>query len=58
MPQRNLRLGGVFQRHSEEIIAAGKTLRELLACRSLGDLMEDVAWQEVEFVTSERNQGI
>ncbi|KAA0037327.1 ty3-gypsy retrotransposon protein [Cucumis melo var. makuwa] len=31
-PQRDLRLGGVFQRHRQELAAAGRTLRELPAC--------------------------
>ncbi|TYK21793.1 ty3-gypsy retrotransposon protein [Cucumis melo var. makuwa] len=35
-PQRNLRSIGLFQRHRQELAAAGKTLRELLACHSCG----------------------
>ncbi|KAA0053492.1 gag-protease polyprotein [Cucumis melo var. makuwa] len=31
-PQRDLRSGGIFQRHRQELAAAGKTLRELPAC--------------------------
>ncbi|KAA0063028.1 pol protein [Cucumis melo var. makuwa] len=33
-PQRNLRSDSVFQRHRQEIPIVGKTLRELLVCRS------------------------
>ncbi|KAA0060146.1 gag-protease polyprotein [Cucumis melo var. makuwa] len=32
-PQRNLRSGGVFQRHRQELAVARRTLRELPACR-------------------------
>ncbi|KAL0560521.1 hypothetical protein IC582_000926 [Cucumis melo] len=35
-PQRNLRLGGHFQWHSQELAVAGTTVRELPACRSCG----------------------
>ncbi|KAA0067065.1 gag protease polyprotein [Cucumis melo var. makuwa] len=35
-PQRNLRSGGVFQRHRRELAAAGRTLRELPVCPSCG----------------------
>ena len=35
-PQKNLRSGGFFQRHRQELAAAGKTLRELPVCRSYG----------------------
>ncbi|KAA0051193.1 ty3-gypsy retrotransposon protein [Cucumis melo var. makuwa] len=35
-PQRNLRLEGVFQRHRQELAAAGRTLRELPACGRCG----------------------
>ncbi|KAA0036176.1 gag-protease polyprotein [Cucumis melo var. makuwa] len=35
-PQRNLRLGGVFQRHRRELAASGRTLRELPICHSCG----------------------
>ncbi|KAA0041968.1 gag protease polyprotein [Cucumis melo var. makuwa] len=35
-PQRNLRLGGLFQRHHQELAATERTLRKLLACRSCG----------------------
>ncbi|TYK11729.1 gag-protease polyprotein [Cucumis melo var. makuwa] len=31
-PQQNLRSGGVFQRHRRELVAAGRTLRELSVC--------------------------
>ncbi|KAA0043302.1 gag protease polyprotein [Cucumis melo var. makuwa] len=34
-PQRNLRSGGVFQRHRQELAVAERTLRELPACRCL-----------------------
>ncbi|TYK03504.1 putative Retrotransposon protein [Cucumis melo var. makuwa] len=34
--QRNLRSGGVFQRHRRELAAAGRTLRELPVCPSCG----------------------
>ncbi|KAA0032218.1 ty3-gypsy retrotransposon protein [Cucumis melo var. makuwa] len=33
---RDLRSGGVFQQHREELAAAGRTLRELPACRRCG----------------------
>ncbi|TYJ96331.1 pol protein [Cucumis melo var. makuwa] len=36
IPQRNLRLGGVFQRHRRELAAAGRTLRELPVCPCCG----------------------
>ncbi|TYK27235.1 gag protease polyprotein [Cucumis melo var. makuwa] len=36
IPQRNLRSGGVFQRHRRELAAAERTLRELLVCPSCG----------------------
>ncbi|KAA0046200.1 hypothetical protein E6C27_scaffold376G00730 [Cucumis melo var. makuwa] len=36
IPQRNLRLGGVFQRHRWELAAVGRTLRELPICPSCG----------------------
>ncbi|KAA0025907.1 gag-protease polyprotein [Cucumis melo var. makuwa] len=35
-PQRNLRSGGLFQRHRQELAAVGRTLRELPVCRSCG----------------------
>ncbi|KAL0534387.1 hypothetical protein IC582_028677 [Cucumis melo] len=35
-PQQNLRSGGVFQRHRQELVAAGRTLRELPVCRRCG----------------------
>ncbi|KAA0035911.1 gag-protease polyprotein [Cucumis melo var. makuwa] len=35
-PQRNLRSGGVFQRYRQELVAAGRTLRELPVCRRCG----------------------
>ncbi|KAA0059961.1 pol protein [Cucumis melo var. makuwa] len=35
-PQRDLRLGGVFQRHLQELAAAGRTLRELPPCGRCG----------------------
>ncbi|TYK03710.1 gag-protease polyprotein [Cucumis melo var. makuwa] len=35
-PQRNLRLEGIFQRHRQELAAAGRTLRELPACGRCG----------------------
>ncbi|XP_050941557.1 uncharacterized protein LOC127149734 [Cucumis melo] len=35
-PKRNLSSGGLFQQHRQELVAAGKTLRELPACRSCG----------------------
>ncbi|KAA0043433.1 gag protease polyprotein [Cucumis melo var. makuwa] len=35
-PQRNLRSGGVFQRHRRELAAVGRTLRELSVCPSCG----------------------
>ncbi|TYK11970.1 ty3-gypsy retrotransposon protein [Cucumis melo var. makuwa] len=35
-PQRNLRSGGVFQRHHKKIAETGKTLKELSICRSCG----------------------
>ncbi|KAL4021042.1 hypothetical protein IC575_019831 [Cucumis melo] len=35
-PQRDLRSGGVFQRHHQELAAAGRTLRELPACGRYG----------------------
>ncbi|KAA0051012.1 hypothetical protein E5676_scaffold675G00890 [Cucumis melo var. makuwa] len=35
-PQRNLRSGGFFQRHRQELATTGKTLRELPTCRSCG----------------------
>ncbi|KAA0067727.1 gag protease polyprotein [Cucumis melo var. makuwa] len=35
-PQRDLRSGGVFQRHCQELAAAGRTLRELPACGRCG----------------------
>ncbi|KAA0042129.1 gag-protease polyprotein [Cucumis melo var. makuwa] len=35
-PQRDLRPGGVFQRHRQELAAAGRTLRELPACGRCG----------------------
>ncbi|KAL0537161.1 hypothetical protein IC582_026131 [Cucumis melo] len=35
-PQRNLRSGGLFQQHRQELTAAGNILRELPACRSCG----------------------
>ncbi|KAL4014570.1 hypothetical protein IC575_026777 [Cucumis melo] len=35
-PQRDLRLGGVFQRHRQELAAAGRTLRELPPCGRCG----------------------
>ncbi|KAA0046172.1 gag protease polyprotein [Cucumis melo var. makuwa] len=35
-PQRNLRLGGHFQWHRQELAVAGTTVRELPACRSCG----------------------
>ncbi|KAA0036524.1 ty3-gypsy retrotransposon protein [Cucumis melo var. makuwa] len=36
IPQRNLRSGGVFQRHRRELVAAGRTLRELPVCPTCG----------------------
>ncbi|KAA0032174.1 gag protease polyprotein [Cucumis melo var. makuwa] len=39
-PQRNLRSGGVFQRHRQELAATGRTLRELPACRRCGRVHE------------------
>ncbi|KAL4013021.1 hypothetical protein IC575_025173 [Cucumis melo] len=36
IPQRTLRSGGVFQRHQRELVAAGRTLRELPACTTCG----------------------
>ncbi|KAL4017118.1 hypothetical protein IC575_024792 [Cucumis melo] len=36
IPQRNLRSGGVFQRHRRELAAAGRTQRELLVCSTCG----------------------
>ncbi|KAA0065652.1 ty3-gypsy retrotransposon protein [Cucumis melo var. makuwa] len=36
VPQRTLRSGGVFQRHRRELVAAGRTLRELPACTTCG----------------------
>ncbi|KAL0551817.1 hypothetical protein IC582_010906 [Cucumis melo] len=38
--QRNLRLGGVFQRHRRELAAAGRTLRELPVCYTYGRVHE------------------
>ncbi|TYK30020.1 gag protease polyprotein [Cucumis melo var. makuwa] len=35
-PQRDLRSGGVFQQYRQELAAAGRTLRELPACRRYG----------------------
>ncbi|KAA0053355.1 gag protease polyprotein [Cucumis melo var. makuwa] len=35
-PQRDLRSGGVFQRHRQELAAAGRTLRELPPCGRCG----------------------
>ncbi|TYK30801.1 pol protein [Cucumis melo var. makuwa] len=35
-PQQDLRSGGVFKRHRQELVAAGRTLRELAACRRCG----------------------
>ena len=35
-PQRDLRSGGVFQRHRQELATAGRTLRELPACGRCG----------------------
>ncbi|KAA0056320.1 gag protease polyprotein [Cucumis melo var. makuwa] len=35
-PQRNLRLGGVFQQHRQELATVGKTLRELPTCQICG----------------------
>ncbi|KAA0032839.1 gag protease polyprotein [Cucumis melo var. makuwa] len=35
-PQRDSRSGGVFQRHRQELAAAGRTLRELPACGRCG----------------------
>ncbi|KAL0556175.1 hypothetical protein IC582_004685 [Cucumis melo] len=35
-PQRDLRTGGVFQRHRQELAAAGRTLRELPPCGRCG----------------------
>ncbi|TYK03198.1 DNA/RNA polymerases superfamily protein [Cucumis melo var. makuwa] len=35
-PQRDLRSGGIFQRHRQELAAVGRTLRELPACRRCG----------------------
>ncbi|KAL0551744.1 hypothetical protein IC582_010833 [Cucumis melo] len=39
-PQRDLRSGGVFQQHRQELAAAGRTLRELPACRRCGRVHE------------------
>ncbi|TYJ98666.1 hypothetical protein E5676_scaffold507G00570 [Cucumis melo var. makuwa] len=39
-PQRNLRSGGVFQRHRRELAAAGRILRELPVCHSCGIVHE------------------
>ncbi|KAA0050642.1 ty3-gypsy retrotransposon protein [Cucumis melo var. makuwa] len=36
IPQRNLRSGGVFQRHRRELAAAGRILRELPVCSTCG----------------------
>ncbi|KAA0061277.1 pol protein [Cucumis melo var. makuwa] len=36
MPQRNLRSGGVFQRHRRELAVVGRTLRELPVCPNCG----------------------
>ncbi|KAA0035150.1 gag protease polyprotein [Cucumis melo var. makuwa] len=36
VPQRTLRLGGVFQRHRRELAAVGRTLRELPVCTTCG----------------------
>ncbi|KAA0036775.1 gag protease polyprotein [Cucumis melo var. makuwa] len=35
-PQRNLRPGGLFQRHRQKLAAVGKTVRELPAYQSCG----------------------
>lgn len=35
-PQRNLRLGGTFKRHRQQIVEAGRTLREIPICPSCG----------------------
>ncbi|KAA0051742.1 ty3-gypsy retrotransposon protein [Cucumis melo var. makuwa] len=35
-PQKNLRSGGLFQWHRQELAAVGRTLRKLSACRSYG----------------------
>ncbi|TYK23902.1 gag-protease polyprotein [Cucumis melo var. makuwa] len=35
-PQRDLRSGGVFQQHRQELAAAGRTLRELPPCGRCG----------------------
>ncbi|KAL0543974.1 hypothetical protein IC582_019084 [Cucumis melo] len=37
-PQRDLRTGGVFQRHRQELAAAGRMLRELPPCERCGRL--------------------
>ncbi|TYK29838.1 DNA/RNA polymerases superfamily protein [Cucumis melo var. makuwa] len=36
IPQQTLRLEGVFQRHRRELVAAGRTLRELPVCTTCG----------------------
>ncbi|TYJ97663.1 gag protease polyprotein [Cucumis melo var. makuwa] len=40
-PQRDLRSRGVFQRHRQKLVAAGRTLRELPACGRCGEFMEE-----------------
>ncbi|KAA0066911.1 gag protease polyprotein [Cucumis melo var. makuwa] len=57
-PQRNLRLGGVFQRHRRELAAAGRTLRDYLFVLAVEEFMEVVAWPRVEFTSSAGNQGM
>ncbi|KAA0046949.1 ty3-gypsy retrotransposon protein [Cucumis melo var. makuwa] len=50
-PQRNLRSGGVFQRHRWEFAAVGRTLRELPVFPSCRRVHGGVAWPSAEFAS-------
>ncbi|TYK27113.1 hypothetical protein E5676_scaffold478G00020 [Cucumis melo var. makuwa] len=42
--QRDLRSGGVFQRHRQKLAAAGRTFRQLLACGKCGRVHGENHW--------------